>query len=133
MAQTVYLTTPPLGLPTFPAALGVPTSPDPTPLRMLAFSVAEAALENDPNSPSFLHVLREDPAHMASIDAALSQALAAEAVSIKEKQKARWSGSDWQLVASKTNLWDVVEKAKERRQGKSLASERSERSPLTFL
>lgn len=30
-----------------------PSSPDPTHLRLLAFSVAEAALQSDPNSPSF--------------------------------------------------------------------------------
>ena len=44
MAQTVF----------FPPSMPhVPASPDPTRLRMLAFSVAEAALQSDPASPSF--------------------------------------------------------------------------------
>lgn len=33
--------------------MSAPSSPDPTPLRMLAFSVAESALQSDPNSPMF--------------------------------------------------------------------------------
>lgn len=37
-------------LPTHPYT---PSSPDPTHLRLLAFSVAEAALQSDLNSPSF--------------------------------------------------------------------------------
>ncbi|KAL7423025.1 hypothetical protein Q5752_002324 [Cryptotrichosporon argae] len=46
MAQSILL--PPTSLPAYN-----PGSPDPSPLRTLAFSVAEAALQPDPNSPSF--------------------------------------------------------------------------------
>ena len=74
----------------------IPSSPDPTPLRLLAFSVAEAALQPDPNSPSLNMQLDGD-----------------------------WTGS-WceskkvvqpkRVVKSSGKLWDVVERAKERRE-----------------
>ncbi|WVN85143.1 uncharacterized protein L203_100286 [Cryptococcus depauperatus CBS 7841] len=38
-----------------------PSSPDPTPLRLIAFSVAEAALQPDPNSPSINMVIGKIP------------------------------------------------------------------------
>lgn len=47
MAQTVFLPPPIMPM------MAQPSSPDPTPLRMLAFSVAEAALSSNPNSPMF--------------------------------------------------------------------------------
>ncbi|KAI9634917.1 uncharacterized protein MKK02DRAFT_16558 [Dioszegia hungarica] len=72
----------------------IPASPDPTPLRMLAFSVAEAALSSDPNSPMFISEHKE-------------------AFSAGWKE---WNGGVKTVAQRRGKVWDVVEKAKERKE-----------------
>lgn len=85
MAQSMFLPSPSLTM-----GQGIPSSPDPTPLRLLAFSVAEAALQSDPNSPSFGQIGR-----MPDIQVA---------------------GESWEVKAApRSRLWDVAERAKTRK------------------
>ena len=87
-----------------------PTSPDPTPLRMLAFSVAEAALSSDPNSPLFL----------AQTKVAEGPRFSRRDEDWDEKFQAGWK--EWnggvKTVAQRRGkvVWDVLEKAKERKE-----------------
>ncbi|WWC88505.1 uncharacterized protein L201_003416 [Kwoniella dendrophila CBS 6074] len=93
-----------------------PSSPDPTPLRLLAFSVAEAALQPDPNSPSFNMGLGKLPTPL-EMDSWSSN-------SSYRNGQAQWENvSSWKPNPTITTsaspnrkpLWDVVERAKERR------------------
>ena len=92
MAQTLFL--PPV---VFPGS-ATPSSPDPTPLRLLAFSVAEAALQSDPNSPS---LSLSDDSDSGDWVGPWSRSSPAKRVPVANKQGSR--------------LWDVVERAKERK------------------
>ena len=108
MAQTMLLPT-----------LTLPSSPDPTPLRMLAFSVAEAALQPDPNSPS-LHMLAHIP---ISTDASpdpydgWNAGVPATLAGVEARLAQLKVQSDQGLLQRRgKSLWDVVEKAVERRE-----------------
>ncbi|WVW84813.1 hypothetical protein I302_106848 [Kwoniella bestiolae CBS 10118] len=100
MAQTISFQ------PSHPLNFYCPSSPDPTPLRLLAFSVAEAALQPDPNSPSFGMTMGEMPTPLEM-----------------ESWPHQPSGKPWERRVSQPQpqaqarkpLWDVVERAKERR------------------
>lgn len=80
----------------------IPSSPDPTPLRMLAFSVAESALQADPNSPMF-GSLQSMPAQDPWAKTTTS----------------RWSIEPKVSLASRRGqskpMWDVIDKARDRR------------------
>ena len=114
MSQTIFMTAPSLHA-------FIPSSPDPTTLRLLAYSVAEAALQSNPNSPSFGYVL-DQPAAPSEI------AMFASAQRTKAwvgERSAGDSATPWgEEVTKKTGfgarkgkpLWDVVERAKERRE-----------------
>ena len=98
MAQSIFLPSPSLNM-----GQGIPSSPDPTPLRLLAFSVAEAALQSDPNSPSFTQIGRMPDIQLA--------------------------GEGWEFkAASRSRLWDVAERAKTR---KSMSFPPPQLIPLT--
>lgn len=124
MAQTILLPT--------TASLGsYPNSPDPTPLRLLAFSVAEAALMPDPNSPSFGFNFAAMPSQ-EDIEVATGKLRELNAAGTGKVPPSRWSSEfdqiksrvPWQsgepkaTIASRRGkpLWDVVERAKERRE-----------------
>lgn len=105
MAQTILLSSP--SLPSFN-----PPSPDPTPLRMLAFSVAEAAL-GDPNSP-----MTPDMSRVPTSPEEWKE-------DMSKSRLARWCADVplaapgvKETIASRRGqpLWDVVERAKERRE-----------------
>ncbi|WVF69126.1 hypothetical protein IAT40_003900 [Kwoniella sp. CBS 6097] len=108
-----------------------PSSPDPTPLRLLAFSVAEAALQPDPNSPSFTSAMGKMPTHLEMDDwvAPLSQRKA-EPMSAWAAV-GPWSGKEEVESTSQRRrpLWDVVAHAKDRRD-KGKASPTSSESTL---
>lgn len=89
MAQSILLPA--------PALLNYePSSPDPTPLRMIAFSVAEAALMPDPNSPSFGMITTDEPSNLDWVGP--------------------WNQPEKvQVGRHGRQVWDVVEKAKDRR------------------
>lgn len=100
MAQTLFLPHP-----VMPGS--IPSSPDPTPLRLLAFSVAEAALQSDPNSPSL-------SLHASSKSSFETDWFGPWSVSaIDDKPKKSPLGAEPRSLNGK--LWDVVERAKERR------------------
>lgn len=101
MAQTILLSSP--SLPSFN-----PPSPDPTPLRMLAFSVAEAALQPDPNSPMFREYGRVP--EQDEIQEWNDQPL--------KSRLSRWVAEPKETIATRRGkpLWDMVERAKERRE-----------------
>jgi hypothetical protein len=95
-----------------PVGTYTPSSPDPTPLRMLAFSVAEAALQADPNSPAF-----------AGSDKVSTGDLfwPAQEPWAKSTTSSRWSAEPPKAsLASRRGqskpMWDVIDKARERRQ-----------------
>jgi hypothetical protein len=96
MSQTILLQSPAIGCYT-------PSSPDPTPLRMLAFSVAESALQADPNSPMF----------------SLMQSMPSEEPWEMEP-RSRWSVVPRPSLASRRGhskpLWDMIDKARDRRE-----------------
>ncbi|KAK4683497.1 hypothetical protein P7C73_g6757, partial [Tremellales sp. Uapishka_1] len=110
MAQSCFLSTPTFA--SFP-----PHSPDPTPLRLIAFSVAESALQPDPNSPSFGAITAKLPAPIDVL------------------AEPRWQDEDWnawpkaQKSKRGTPLWDVVERAKERRERENSSESSSATSP----
>ena len=94
MAQTLFAPAPTAFSPS------IPSSPDPTPLRLLAFSVAEAALQSDPNSPSL----------------ALQSAMDGDWVGPWSQTKAASASTRPRVpVLRQGRLWDVVERAKERK------------------
>ncbi|WVQ65655.1 uncharacterized protein L199_003833 [Kwoniella botswanensis] len=98
MAQTISFQ------PSHPLNFYCPSSPDPTPLRLLAFSVAEAALQPDPNSPSFNMAMGKMPTP-------LEMEGWSDQPSVKPWER---RVSQPQTQARKS-LWDVVERAKGRR------------------
>jgi hypothetical protein len=81
----------------------IPSSPDPTPLRMLAFSVAESALQADPNSPMFGSLQSMPPQDPWG-----------------KTTTSRWSVEPKVSLASRRGqskpMWDVIDKARERRE-----------------
>jgi hypothetical protein len=89
-------------LPAQQAHAQIPSSPDPTPLRLLAFSVAEAALQSDPNSPS-LDLQPCQPFVQGDWVGPWCRDLSGGKTA---------NGSD---TMNRPRLWDVVERAKERR------------------
>lgn len=99
MALTLLLQSPSI------TAFNPPSSPDPTPLRMLAFSVAEAALQQDPNSPMF----------------GLNESVPTQDVWGREAKSpsSRWSAEPKPVpsIAARRGkpLWEMVDKARERR------------------
>lgn len=99
-----------ISLPRAPIHSMIPTSPDPTPLRMLAFSVAEACLSSDPNSPMFVADQR-----MASGPRYIEQNGDWDEV-FKAGWK-EWNGGVKTVSTRKSQVvWDVSEKAKERKE-----------------
>jgi hypothetical protein len=96
----------------------IPSSPDPTPLRMLAFSVAESALQADPNSPMF-GSLQSMPAHDPWGKTTTS----------------RWSVEPKVSLASRRGqskpMWDVIDKARERREKREKECEYHQSMPKT--
>jgi len=86
-----------------------PSSPDPTPLRMLAFSVAESALQADPNSPAFTISEKVATGDWPSADQWG-----------KSTTTSRWSAEPPKpSLASRrgqNKMWDVIDKARERRE-----------------
>ncbi|RXK37707.1 hypothetical protein M231_05040 [Tremella mesenterica] len=105
MAQSLFIPSP-MGM------TGIPASPDPTPLRLLAFSVAEAALQSDPNSPSF-NTTR---------------------VSHHQNQNhVQWSMQPQQNAKnSKMKLWNVAERARERHDKVSPLKTQTEQPPSDY-
>jgi hypothetical protein len=112
MSPTIVITTP---------TLAYPSSPDPTPLRMLAFSVAEAALQPDPNSPSLGSLASSEPSRWSrdwtewTVQHRHRQekSKSTQEQSQKQAQKQKRTLSQ---KGSRAQLWDVVVRAKERRQ-----------------
>ncbi|KAK8858685.1 hypothetical protein IAR55_002914 [Kwoniella newhampshirensis] len=110
MAQSIFLPRPSMQSPY------CPPSPDPTHLRLLAFSVAEAALQPDPNSPSFNLVMGQMPTPPEILTGS-SKSWPAE-----HFQEAAWAAmKPWSQGRQRITtpqrakpLWDVVERAKER-------------------
>ncbi|ORY25916.1 hypothetical protein BCR39DRAFT_560784 [Naematelia encephala] len=103
MAQAVYLPPPSLPL--------IPSSPDPTPLRTIAFSVAEAALQPDPNSPSFTSSLSRFPT---------TDDMFASSSEDIQGWTAPWSKIERRPSLSRQRsgetIWSVVDAATERRE-----------------
>ncbi|WVQ96636.1 hypothetical protein IAU59_003741 [Kwoniella sp. CBS 9459] len=95
-----------------------PSSPDPTPLRLLAFSVAEAALQPDPNSPSFTTAMDKLPTHLEMEDwVAPVPQRKAEPMS-SWAAVGPWSRKEQAVETSSQRrkpLWDIVAHAKDRR------------------
>lgn len=102
MSPTIVITTP---------TLAYPSSPDPTPLRMLAFSVAEAALQPDPNSPSLGSLASSEPSRWSRDWTEWTVQHQHRQEKSSQKQTQRQTQKQ-----SRVQLWDVVERAKERRQ-----------------
>ncbi|WVR06465.1 hypothetical protein IAU60_003496 [Kwoniella sp. DSM 27419] len=97
-----------------------PSSPDPTPLRLLAFSVAEAALQPDPNSPSIMSASGKLPHPLEPRDwsAPPSRRLDAEAAWASVSP---WNEQPTAKAAASLRrkpLWDMVNRATERRDEK---------------
>ncbi|OCF30446.1 hypothetical protein I316_07933 [Kwoniella heveanensis BCC8398] len=108
-----------------------PSSPDPTPLRLLAFSVAEAALQPDPNSPSFTSAMGKMPTHLEMDDWVAPSERTAEPMSAWAAV-GPWSGKKEVVDAASQRrrpLWDIVAHAKDRRD-KSKSSPTSSESTL---
>lgn len=132
----------------FSMPLMTPSSPDPTPLRMLAFSVAEAALQSNPNSPMFHQLATKipTPPKVKVVEAASEWSVGGEEVVVStpltkgalQQQELnrlrRWASPDngakkpvgsaisQETIAQRRNkeLWNVIDRAKERKQpGKS--------------
>nr|XP_018262227.1 uncharacterized protein I303_05243 [Kwoniella dejecticola CBS 10117]OBR84385.1 hypothetical protein I303_05243 [Kwoniella dejecticola CBS 10117] len=97
-----------------------PSSPDPTPLRLLAFSVAEAALQPDPNSPSFGMTMGKMPTPL-EMDGWAQPPMKApwesDPASWNQKKIPTAGTIPQSQVQTQTRkpLWDVVQRAKERR------------------
>ncbi|ODO05179.1 hypothetical protein L198_01868 [Cryptococcus wingfieldii CBS 7118] len=77
------------------------SSPDPTPLRDLAFSVAEAALQPDPNSPS-LHMSM--PKMPSPSELVRSGGWPAPAASFDRDE---WVHDDWTQKAVRKSAWEA--------------------------
>ncbi|WWC70882.1 uncharacterized protein I206_104834 [Kwoniella pini CBS 10737] len=95
-----------------------PSSPDPTPLRLLAFSVAEAALQPDPNSPSFSMIMGKLPTPLEMDVWAQPSVRAPWATNtVSWHQRANGNAAPQAQVQNQNRkpLWDVVQRAKERR------------------
>ena len=106
MTQTIFL--PPSNLPTY-----APQSPDPTPLRMIACSVAESALQSDPNSPSFDTLPRAPRPYVGQwLDQWSWDDVGAVPMPAKASKGARRAGE-------RRRLMNLVERAKERRLGEN--------------
>ncbi|WWD18578.1 hypothetical protein CI109_103031 [Kwoniella shandongensis] len=111
MAHSIFLSRPSMQSPY------CPSSPDPTHLRLLAFSVAEAALQPDPNSPSFNLIAGQMPTPPEMF------ADSASSWPTEYQREAAWAEvGPWSQKREKIvtpprarPLWDVVEHAKERR------------------
>jgi hypothetical protein len=96
----------------------IPSSPDPTPLRMLAFSVAESALQADPNSPMFGSLQSMPPQDPWG-----------------KTTTSRWSVEPKVSLASRRGqskpMWDVIDKARERREKREKECEYHQSMPKT--
>ena len=94
-----------------------PQSPDPTPLRNIAFSVAESALQSDPNSPSFDTLANGPPAYVPGnwygqwVSRSGNVPLPSKAMPV--------AGDAIKRPAEGRRLLSVVEKAKERRRSEN--------------
>lgn len=108
MAQSILLPTP--AMPHI-----MPNSPDPTPLRMLAFSVAEAALSSNPNSPFFFAEPKVPtaPRFVPARNESWQDAVQAD--------WREWNGGVKSIAERRGKaVWDVLEKAEERKEKSEL-------------
>ena len=80
---------------------------------MIAVSVAEAALQPDPDSPS-LEETTTMPSHSADEDSGVDGQYAGH--STGRRAALRGSGGSKRAVKGEKPLWDIVERAKERRE-----------------
>jgi hypothetical protein len=104
MAQSIFLPAPTV-------LTYSPNSPDPTPLRMIAFSVAESVLQADPSSP-----FMGSSSKPQFIDTTRSSSWESTGSAVWDSwADVRSSRLSSPSKASKP-LWDVVERAKERRE-----------------
>ncbi|WVQ83013.1 hypothetical protein IAT38_005151 [Cryptococcus sp. DSM 104549] len=129
MSQTILIPSRP------PTTTYRPSSPDPTPLRLLAFSVAEAALQPDPNSPSFNLAMGKVPTPPEVLRGGSNWPLQAGFSASDDEWTGagapRWGRGEEKKAGEgqRRPLWDVVERAKERRE-KDKSSPTSSDSPL---
>ncbi|ORX37326.1 hypothetical protein BD324DRAFT_650926 [Kockovaella imperatae] len=117
MAQSVFL--PRTNLPTF-----TPQSPDPTPLRTIAFSVAESALQSDPNSPALDSLAYTGPRPFIR-GQWLDQWTVEDLENVPVPLDPHYGGK---RAGEGRKLMNVVERAKERRERENLPPLRTKSS-----
>ena len=106
MAQTLFSPSP-----SFPSY--TPSSPDSTPLRLLAFSVAEAALQSDPGSPSFGATVIMSPRLHTRDPGSRTNDWVREPFNVGGPRSA---AEDAGRLTKRRPLWDMAERAKERKE-----------------
>ncbi|WVQ73123.1 hypothetical protein IAR50_002687 [Cryptococcus sp. DSM 104548] len=89
-------------LPAYPSP-HIPSSPDPTPLRDLAFSVAEAALQPDPNSPSLHMDMPKLPTAPELVRLGRWPAPARNG----SRDSDEWVHDEWSQKAVRKSAWDT--------------------------